>query len=224
MALLQALAPALAALRLRAAAAAFVPAVAASVMPSAQCVSDATWPSRGGGASPGDGKRFDVPIAARGCRHPHLHHQQRSVASTAAAAASAGATASGRGDLPKEGPRREALVALPYAISRAQADAVFSAYHSRHWLQNPSLSRWARAAKESFLPFWVGDARVAVEVLSAEVGRDELVRVLDRRTGRWGCGLPHWVRVALGMAGPKGTDIGLYQAEGIHILFPGPGI
>jgi hypothetical protein len=99
-------------------------------------------------------------------------------------ASSSSSTASGRGELPRDGPRRDALVALPFAVSRSQADAAFAAFHSKHWLQNPSLPRWARTSKESYLPFWVGEARVAVEVLSAEVGRDELVRVLDRRTGR----------------------------------------
>jgi hypothetical protein len=55
---------------------------------------------------------------------------------------------SGRGEIPSGGPRREALVALPFTVSRVQADAAFNAFHSKHWLQNPSLPRWRRAAKE----------------------------------------------------------------------------
>lgn len=77
-------------------------------------------------------------------------------------------------------------MAVPFAVSRAQADAAFKKFHSRHWLQNPSLPRWSgtKAAKEVFAPFWVGESNIAVEVQSAELGRDELVRELNRRTGR----------------------------------------
>lgn len=58
----------------------------------------------------------------------------------------------GRGQLPDEGPPKAVTVALPFAITREQADAAFKAFHSRHWLQNPSLPRWRRAAKEVRLP------------------------------------------------------------------------
>ena len=95
------------------------------------------------------------------------------------------ASSSARGELPKEGPDHASIVAVPFAVTRAQADEAFARFHSRHWLQNPSLPRWAGQADEAFLPFWVGEATVAVEVHSAEVGRDEVVRRYDARTGRY---------------------------------------
>lgn len=66
---------------------------------------------------------------------------------------------------------------LPHALLPARRLA-------RHHPQNPSLPRWAKPSSEDFVPFWLGEASVQVEVTSAEVGRDEVVRQYDRRTGR----------------------------------------
>ncbi|KAI8466101.1 MAG: hypothetical protein J3K34DRAFT_524776 [Monoraphidium minutum] len=146
------------------------------------------------------------------------------------------AATSGRGELPREGPRREQLAAVPFSVSREQADAAFKAFHSQHWLQNPSLPRWRRAAKESYLPFWVGDAHVEVEVLSAELGRDELVREINRRTGRYETRLETvWRRVALeglrwrGHYAPEDPAMQLYAAwkyprADVEALRPGPAV
>jgi hypothetical protein len=91
---------------------------------------------------------------------------------------------SGKGEVPPGGPARDKLLAVPFTATRAQADAAFKQFHSRHWMQNPALPRWARPGRESYVPYWVGDATVAVRLQSAEVGRDELVRKQDPRTGR----------------------------------------
>ncbi|GBF95931.1 hypothetical protein Rsub_08054 [Raphidocelis subcapitata] len=151
-------------------------------------------------------------------------------------AASSSAAPSGRGGLPPgPGPERAALAALPFCVARPQADAAFKAFHSRHWLQNAAVPRWARAGKESFLPFWVGEAQVEVEVLSAEVGRDEVVSARDPRTGRRAARYETvWRRVELaGRLGwrarhaPEEPGMQLYAAykyprADIDALRPGP--
>ena len=76
---------------------------------------------------------------------------------------------SARGELPKGGPSAQHLLALPFECTRVQAAAAFQRFHSRHWIQN-TLLRGAQPAKESYVPFWVGEATVAVNVKRAEVG------------------------------------------------------
>jgi len=142
---------------------------------------------------------------------------------------------SGKGDLPPgSGPAREATLAVPFHVSRPQADATFKDFHSRHWLQNPALPRWARPAKEAYVPYWVGDATVDVQLTSAEVGRDELVQSLDRRSGRYTTRYETvWRRVQLEGLGwqvrhaPEDPEMQLYASykyprADVEALRPGP--
>lgn len=73
---------------------------------------------------------------------------------------------SARGQLPKEGPAAQHLAALSFKVTRVQAAAAFEAWHRRTWLQRSA----AQPAKEVFVPFWLGDATVEVNLTSAEVG------------------------------------------------------
>lgn len=135
------------------------------------------------------------------------------------ATAGSSGSSSSRGELPKEGPEHAKTVGVPFLVTRAQADESFKAFHSRHWLQNPSLPRWAAPADEVYLPFWLGEATVQVELHSAEVGRDEVVRRFDGRTGRYDTRYETvWRRVELGGTGwrfhhaPEDPSMQLYAS------------
>jgi len=106
---------------------------------------------------------------------------------TAASRAFAADAKATRGALPDRGPARQKLRAVPFEVTRDEADAAFQRYHSRHWLQARQLPALRRGAKETFLPFWVvppGGALVRTRLTRASLGVDRLVSRYDSRTGR----------------------------------------
>lgn len=76
--------------------------------------------------------------------------------------------------IPPAGPAPHKLRAIPFLVSRAEAEAAFAAYHQGGWLRSRQAPQITKS-KEAFLPFWMGSATVQVYVKSAQVGVDRLV-------------------------------------------------
>lgn len=83
------------------------------------------------------------------------------------------------------GPSAGMLSAVPFAISRQEADTAFDAYHST--AHNPLLSKPAaglQKVKEMYLPLWVGRAQVRSVLKAAEVGFRRYVQRYNPATKR----------------------------------------
>ena len=83
------------------------------------------------------------------------------------------------------GPSAGMLSAVPFGISRQEADTAFDAYHST--AHNPLLSRPAaglQKVKEMYLPLWVGRAQARSVLKAAEVGFRRYVQRYNPATKR----------------------------------------
>ena len=83
------------------------------------------------------------------------------------------------------GPSAGMLSAVPFAISRQEADAAFDAYHST--ANNIMLSKPAagvQKVKELYLPLWVGRAQARSVLKAAEVGFRKFVQRYNPATKR----------------------------------------
>lgn len=85
----------------------------------------------------------------------------------------------------RSGPAAGMLAAVPFAISRQEADTAFDAYHST--ANNILLSRPAagiQKVKELYLPLWIGRAQARSILKAAEVGFRKYVQRYNPATKR----------------------------------------
>lgn len=94
------------------------------------------------------------------------------------------AESSSAGGRRRPGPRAAKLSALPFSVSRADAERTYRAFHAAHALlpsRTPPLVR----VDEALLPFWCVAAVGTVRLRGASVGFDRLERFYDPLSRAW---------------------------------------
>lgn len=81
-------------------------------------------------------------------------------------------------------PRPSAVSAVPFSVSRAEADAAFAAHHTAHALL-PRAAPKVDAVTPVLVPFWSVAASGSVRVTRASLGFDRYERVWDAAARRW---------------------------------------
>lgn len=132
------------------------------------------------------------------------------------------------------GPSARLLSAVPFVVSRQEADAAFEAYHSTD--RNILLSRPAaglQKVKELYLPLWVCRAQVQSVLRGAEIGFRRVVTRYNPATRRRESGYEtqwHYVRPNFEIAqyfSPEMLEMQIvasyhYPAADIRLVRPGP--
>lgn len=132
------------------------------------------------------------------------------------------------------GPSASLLSAVPFAVSRQEADAAFEAYHStdRNILQSRPAAGLQKV-KEVYLPLWVCRAQVQSLLRGAEIGFRRVVTRYNPATRRQESGYEtqwHYVRPNFHMAqyfSPEMLEMQIvasyhYPAADIRQVRPGP--
>lgn len=84
----------------------------------------------------------------------------------------------------RPGPRAAKFSALPFTVSRAQAERTYRAFHAAHALL-PSRAPTPSRVDEALLPFWCVAAVGVVRLRGAAVGFDRHERVYDPLSRTW---------------------------------------
>ena len=93
-------------------------------------------------------------------------------------------SSAGSGRRHRAGPRAAKLSALPFSVSRADAERTYRAFHAAHALL-PSRPPTPIRVDEAFLPFWAVAAVGTVRLQGAAVGFDRRERVYDPLSRTW---------------------------------------